>query len=87
MVVWICAVSHQLHERGQADAGANHVSGERMPESMRIGFGDAGGLAMMAEQRAQSCGGHARSPCAPFQANEQSRAAVRWTFQAEVVLE
>ena len=80
-------VSHQLHERGQADAGADHVRGEGVPESMRIGFGDAGGLAMMAEQRAQSGGGHARSTCAPFQANEQSRAAVRRTFQTQIVIE
>jgi hypothetical protein len=24
-------VSHQLHERRQADAGANHIRSERMP--------------------------------------------------------
>jgi len=42
-------MSHQVHERGQADAGANHVGGERMAESMGIGFGDAGSLAMMTE--------------------------------------
>jgi hypothetical protein len=54
---------------------------------MRIGFGDTGGLAMMAEQRAQCGGGHARSPCAPLEADEQSRAAVRRTFEEEVVIE
>ena len=43
-------MSHQMHERGQTDAGTDHVHGERMAESMGIGFGDAGSLTMMPEQ-------------------------------------
>src|SRR4030095_5002589 len=80
-------VSHQLHERRQADAGADHVGGEGMPESMRVGFGDARSLTMMTEQRTETRGCHARSACASFQANEQSRAAVRRTFQTQVMIE
>jgi len=42
-------VTHQLHERGQADPAADHVRGEGVPEAMRVGEVDAGALAMVAE--------------------------------------
>ena len=58
-----------------------------VPESMGIGFGDAGGLAMMTEQRTETRGRHAFSACASFQANKQGRAAVRRTFQTQVIIE
>ena len=45
-------VSHQLHQRGQADAGSHHVRGKRMSKPMRIGDLDAGSLTMVAEQGA-----------------------------------
>jgi hypothetical protein len=45
-------VPHQLHQRGQADAGAHHIRGEGVSEAMRVGQLDAGGLAMVAEQGA-----------------------------------
>ena len=45
-------VSHQLHKRRQADAGAHHIGGERVSEPVRIGQLDASGAAMMAEQGA-----------------------------------
>jgi hypothetical protein len=44
-------VAHQLHESGQADAGAHHIRGEGVPEAVRVGL-YAGGAAMMAEQGA-----------------------------------
>jgi len=43
-------VTHQLHERGQADPAAYHVRGEGVAEAMRVGEGDTGALAMVAEQ-------------------------------------
>ena len=45
-------MSHQLHEGRQADAGAHHIRGEGVSETVRVGNFDAGGLAMMAKQRA-----------------------------------
>jgi hypothetical protein len=42
-------VTHQLHERGQAHAGADHVGGKSVSKPMRIGQRDAGGLAMVAK--------------------------------------
>ena len=43
-------MSHQLHEGRQANAGAHHIGGEGVPETVRVGNFDAGGLAMMAKQ-------------------------------------
>jgi hypothetical protein len=34
-------VTHQLHERGQADAGANHIRSKGVAEAVRVGEGDA----------------------------------------------
>ena len=45
-------VTHQLHECGQADAGAHHIGGEGVSEPVRVGELDAGSAAMMAEQGA-----------------------------------
>jgi hypothetical protein len=45
-------VTHQLHKRGQADAGAHHVGGERVPEPVRVGKLDAGSAAMVTKQGA-----------------------------------
>jgi hypothetical protein len=45
-------VSHQLHQRGQADTGAYHIGSKRVSKPVRIGQLDAGGAAMMAEQGA-----------------------------------
>ena len=80
-------VSHQVHKRGQADASVDHVRGECMPESMRIGFGDAGRLTMMTKQGTKTGSGHACSAGAAFQANEERLAAVGWTFQAQIMIE
>jgi hypothetical protein len=43
------SVPHQLHERGQAHAGADHVGGEAVPEAMWVGELDLGGLTMVAK--------------------------------------
>ena len=45
-------VSHQLHKRGQTDAGSHHVRGKCMSKPMGIGELDAGSLTMVAEQGA-----------------------------------
>jgi hypothetical protein len=58
-----------------------------MPESMRIGFGDAGRLTMMTEQGTKPRSGHACSAGAAFQANEERLAAVGRTFQTQVMIE
>ena len=43
-------MSHQLHEGWQANAGADHIRGEGVPEAVWIGNFDAGGPTMMAKQ-------------------------------------
>ena len=63
-------VSHQLHERGQTDAGSYHVRGKRMAKPMGIGELDAGGLTMVAKQGTQPRRSHARSARGSFQRNE-----------------
>lgn len=45
-------VSHQLHKRGQTDAGSDHVRGKCMSKPMGIGELDAGSLTMVSEQGA-----------------------------------
>ena len=45
-------VPHELHECRQADAGAQHIGGEGVTETVRVGAFHAGGLAMVAEQGA-----------------------------------
>ena len=58
-----------------------------MAEAVRVGFGDAGGLAMMAKQRAQAGGGHAHSARPALERNKESGAAVDRPFQAQIVFE
>ena len=43
-------VTHQLHQRGQADAGAHHVGGEGMPEAGRVRKLNARSAAMVTKQ-------------------------------------
>jgi hypothetical protein len=43
------AMSHELHQRRQADAVAQHVPGEGMPETVWVSFGQIGGTTVMAE--------------------------------------
>jgi len=45
-------VSHQLHQRRQADTGAHHVRCEGVSEAMRVSDFYAGSAAMVAEQGA-----------------------------------
>jgi len=42
-------VPHQLHERGQAHTGADHVGGKGVSKAMRVGQLDSGALAMVTE--------------------------------------
>ena len=42
-------VTHQPHERGQADPSAYHIRGEGVPETMRVSKPNAGAFAMVAE--------------------------------------
>ena len=42
-------VTHQLHERGQAHPGADHVRSKGVSKAMGVGEVDAGGLAMVAK--------------------------------------
>jgi len=46
------SMPHQLHKRGQADTGAHHIGSKSMSKPVGIGQLDAGGVAMIAEQRA-----------------------------------
>jgi hypothetical protein len=41
---------HQLHQGGEANAGTDHIRGEGVPETVRVGYLDASGAAMMAKQ-------------------------------------
>jgi hypothetical protein len=43
-------VPHQLHKRGQADAGAHHVGAERVSEPVRVRKLDARSAAMVTKQ-------------------------------------
>ena len=80
-------VSHQLHKRGQTDAGFYHVRGKRMSKPMGIGELDAGGLTMVAKQGTQPRRSQARSARRSFQRNEYCGAARIGPFQPEIVIE
>ena len=63
-------VAHQPHERGEADAGAHHVGGEGVAETVRVGLLNPGGAPMIAEQRAQTGRRHAGSAGAALEGDE-----------------
>src|SRR5713226_7930512 len=54
-------MSHQLHEGWQGNAGSDHIRGEGVTETVRVGNFDAGGLTVIAKQRAQSRRIHPRA--------------------------
>jgi hypothetical protein len=78
-------MTHELHQRGEANAPADHVGGECVPEPVRIRLRHARGLPVMTEQRTQTCGCHPAPAGGPFEANEQSLAASGRPFQTQVV--
>ena len=63
-------MTHQLHEGGQANAGAHHIRGEGVPKAMRVCDFDAASLAMMAKKRAQTRGSHPGAASRTFERNE-----------------
>jgi len=65
------AVPHEVHQRRQAEAIAQHVPSEGMPKAVRVGFGQISDVTVMAEQGAQSRGCHAVSPSASLKDDEQ----------------
>jgi hypothetical protein len=43
-------VTHELHERGEADAGADHIRCKCVSKPVRVSLSGAGGSTVMAEQ-------------------------------------
>ena len=58
-----------------------------MSKSVRVGEGDAGGLAMVAEQGAETGRGHACAACRSFQRDEQRGSTWIGPFQPQIVIE
>jgi hypothetical protein len=54
-----------------SDTGAYHVGGEGVPEAVRVREGHSSGLAMITEQRAQSCRRHPGTASWSFQRNKE----------------
>ena len=80
-------VAHQLHECRQADAGANHIRGKRMPEAVGMGEGSLADAAVIAEQRTHSGGCHTHAAGLSLQRDEQRRAALLGPFQPQIVVQ
>src|SRR5690242_5328978 len=87
MVVWICACPIRCMSAGKLMPARIMSVAKVCRNRWGLAFGDTGGLAMMTEQGTETRGSHACSACASFQANEQGRAAVRGTFQTQVMVE
>ena len=80
-------MTHQLHEGGQANAGAHHIRGKGVPKAVGVGNLDAGRLAMMAKQGAQTRGRHPGAAGRSFQRNEQSGGRGCGPFQPQIVIQ
>src|SRR5580658_308029 len=63
-------MAHELHQRGEANARADHVCGEGVPEPVRIRLFHARSLPVMTEQGTQTGGCHPVTAGRPFETNE-----------------
>jgi hypothetical protein len=80
-------MTHELHQRWQADAGADHVRCECVSKPVWVGLCHASGSTVMSEQGAQPRRCHAPSPCPPLETDKQRRATVWRPLQAQVVIQ
>jgi hypothetical protein len=80
-------MTHQLHQRREADACTNHVRSKCMPKPVRVRLCHAGGLPVITEQGTQTGGCHAVASGTTFKTNEQGRATVARPFQLQVMIE
>ena len=78
---------HQVLQRGQGDAGANHIGAEGVAEPMWVGVRDATASPMMPEQRAESGESHGPSALSAFQGNEQRGRVSERPFQPQIFVE
>jgi len=81
------AMTHEVHQRRQTEAVAQHVSGEGMTKSVWVGFGQIGDAAVMAEQGPQPGGCHSGSAGAPLEDHKQWRTAVGGPLQEQVMIQ
>jgi hypothetical protein len=63
-------VSHELHQRRQADASTEHVSGKGMSKPVRVSPRHVGDPAVMAEQGTHCGGCQWFSASPPFETDE-----------------
>src|SRR5712692_9840128 len=61
---------HELHQRREANARADHVRSEGVPKPVRVRLCDARSLPVMTEQRTQTGWCHPAAAGRPFEANE-----------------
>jgi hypothetical protein len=80
-------MTHQVHESGQGDSGAHHVSSKGVAETMRVGLWDLTAQTMVTEQRAEPSWSHGLSATAPFQGNKQGGRISQRSFQPQIVLQ
>ena len=45
-------VTHQVHQGGQGNAGANHIGSKGVAEAVRVSLGDVAGEAVLTKERA-----------------------------------
>ena len=72
---------------GQRHASAHHIGTKGVPQPMGMGLADLGKLAMVTEQRAESCRGHGLTALVAFQGDEQSGRVGPGPFPARIVPE
>ena len=63
-------MTHELHERREANARSDHVRSEGVPKSVRVRLSHARGLPVMTEQRTQTGWCHPVAAGRPFETNE-----------------
>ena len=80
-------MSHQVHQSGQGDAGAHHITSKGVAEAMRVGMGNPCADAMVAKQRAKAGGGHGSASMGSFEGNKQVGGAGERSFQLDIELQ
>src|SRR4029077_590762 len=81
------SVTHELHERRQADAFPHHVRGKCVSETMRVGEVNASRLSVIAEQGTQTRSGHACAARSSLERNEQRGATKIGSFQPQILID
>src|SRR5579872_5620399 len=74
-------------ERGQGDAGPDHIRSKSMAEPVGIGGADLTAQSMMPEQRAEPRWCHGLATAPTFEGNEKMRGVSERPFQTKITLE